>query len=384
MCSYNRLNEPQTCEDAALLCDLKASGFNGFVAPGFIFAVNDPLTATLAGLDLPALRGPGGRTADMFTSGQVPASRLDDIVHRALYASFDSGAFDTPLGPAADDVQQASGIAAAADAARHADVAIVRANNAQGEGMDRTTLALAGDQDALIDAVAAANHRTIVVLNTGGPVLMPWLHRVDAVLQAWYPGQQFGTALASVLFGDSDPGGRLPITFPASDSQGPAPPTRPERYPGIDNVVHYDEGLFVGYRWYDATGQRPLFPFGYGLSYADFRFRDLRVNGDVATVRVTNVSQRAGSTVAQAYLSFPRSAGEPPRQLKGYEKVALGPGRSTVVSFRLDPADLATPGRYTLYVGSSSRDLPERASFDPDTLGGGEHGAGTGRIRQGP
>jgi beta-glucosidase len=277
----------------------------------------------------------------------------------------------------------ASDIAAAVDAARHADAAIVLANNAQGEGMDRTSLGLAGDQDALIDAVAAVNHRTIVVLNTGGPVLMPWLHRVDAVLQAWYPGQQFGSALASVLFGDSDPGGRLPITFPASDSQGPAPPTRPERYPGVNGEVHYDEGLLVGYRWYDATGQRPLFPFGYGLSYARFRFSDLRVHGDVATVRVTNLSRRAGSTVAQAYLSFPRSAGEPPRQLKGYEKVALGPGRSTVVSFRLDPADLSTPGRYTLFVGSSSRDLPERASFDPDTLGAREHGAGTGRIRKG-
>ncbi|HEY7621455.1 MAG TPA: glycoside hydrolase family 3 C-terminal domain-containing protein [Solirubrobacteraceae bacterium] len=610
MCSYNRLNGPQTCEDSALLSDLKASGFNGFVAPDFLFAVKDPLAATLAGLDLPALGGPGGRTADMFTSGQVPAARLDDIVRRTLYAIFDSGAFDNPLGPAADDVStpahralatrvstdgmvllkndhhalplsdgrvrsiaiigpsgsdatyitggsagvtpdpsrtvtplagitgragsavkvtaaqgslgdaplptivpgddpgfqasywnngdldgapaltrteptidlaaaptgvgplwsarwtgtvtpsqsglyrfsllqaglatlyvdgrrvgpgyreavqfidgpfypmqtqavrltagrrvsirvdyssraqlfgaqihlawaQASGIAAAVDAARHADVAIVMANNAQGEGMDRTTLALAGDQNALIDAVAAVNRRTIVVLNTGGPVLMPWLHRVDAVLETWYPGQQFGTALAGVLFGDSDPGGRLPITFPASDQQGPAPPTRPERYPGIDNVVHYDEGLLVGYRWYDATGQRPLFPFGYGLSYADFRFSGLQVSGDVATVRVTNTSHRAGSTVAQAYLSFPRSAGEPPRQLKGYAKVALGPGRSAVVSFRLDPADLATPGRYTLFVGSSSRDLPERASFDPATLGRGEHRAGTGRIRQG-
>jgi beta-glucosidase len=128
--------------------------------------------------------------------------------------------------------------------------------------MDRTSLGLAGDQDALIDGVAAANRRTIVVLNTGGPVLMSWLHRVDAVVEAWYPGQQFGTALAAVLFGDSDPSGRLSITFPASDSQGPAPPTRPERYPGVNNEVHYDEGLLVGYRWYDATGQRPLFPFG--------------------------------------------------------------------------------------------------------------------------
>ena len=115
------------------------------------------------------------------------------------------------------------------------------------------------------------------MLNTGGPVLMPWLHHVEAVLQAWYPGQQFGAALASVLFGDSDPGGRLPVTFPASDAQGPAPPTRPERYPGVNGEQRYDEGIFVGYRWYDQFRQQPLFPFGYGLSYADFRFGDLRV-----------------------------------------------------------------------------------------------------------
>ena len=179
------------------------------------------------------------------------------------------------------------------------------------------------------------------MLNTGGPVLMPWLHHVEGVLQAWYPGQQFGAALASVLFGDSDPGGRLPITFPASDAQGPAPPTRPERYPGVNGEQRYDEGIFVGYRWYDQFRQQPLFPFGYGLSYADFRFGDLRLRSDhggvTASTRVTNTSRRAGSTVAQAYLSFPRSAGEPPRQLKGYEKVQLAPGRSAVVSFRLGP-----------------------------------------------
>ena len=251
--------------------------------------------------------------------------------------------------------------------------------------MDRTTLALPGDQDQLIDAVAAVNRRTIVVLNTGGPVLMPWLHHVEGVLQAWYPGQQFGAALASVLFGDSDPGGRLPVTFPASDTQGPAPTTRPERYPGVNGEQRYDEGIFVGYRWYDQFRQQPLFPFGYGLSYADFRFGDLRVRSDhggvTATTRVTNTSRRAGSTVAQAYLSFPRSAGEPPRQLKGYEKVQLAPGRSAVVTFRLDRADLAyfdegahrqvvADGRYTLSVGSSSRDLPESASFE---LGGHDH-----------
>ena len=219
--------------------------------------------------------------------------------------------------------------------------------------MDRTTLALPGDQDQLIDAVAAVNRRTIVVLNTGGPVLMPWLHHVEGVLEAWYPGQQFGAALASVLFGDSDPGGRLPITFPAGDAQGPAPPTRPERYPGVNGEQRYDEGIFVGYRWYDQFRQQPLFPFGYGLSYADFRFRDLRVSVDhgvvTASARVTNTSRRAGSTVAQAYLSFPRSAGEPPRQLKGYEKVQLEPGRSAVVTFRPRPRrpGLLRRGRHT-------------------------------------
>jgi beta-glucosidase len=211
------------------------------------------------------------------------------------------------------------------------------------------------------------------------------LHDVEAVLQSWYPGERYGAALAAVLFGDRDPGGRLPVTFPASDAQGPAPTTRPERYPGVNGEQHYDEGIFVGYRWYDQFRQQPLFPFGYGLSYADFRFGDLRVKaergGVVAWTRVTNTSRRTGSTVAQAYLSFPRAAGEPPRQLRGYEKVELGPGRSAVVAFRLDRADLSyfderggkaaiADGRYTLSVGSSSRDLAESASFG---LGGHDH-----------
>jgi beta-glucosidase len=282
----------------------------------------------------------------------------------------------------------ASGLGAAVEAARGADAAIVLANTAQGEGMDRDTLALPGDQDALIAAVAAANPRTVVVLNTGSPVLMPWLDHVGAVVQSWYPGQQFGAALAAVLFGDADPGGRLPVTFPASDEQGPAPPSRPERYPGVDGVERYDEGLFVGYRFYDRFGQRPLFPFGHGLSYARFRFDDLDVHTRrggsevVATVRVRNTSARAGSTVAQAYVTFPAAAGEPPRQLKGYEKVRLGPGQGAKVTFRLAAAtDLAVydegarrfvvpPGGYTMWVGSSSRDLDERAGFD---LGGRRH-----------
>ena len=189
-----------------------------------------------------------------------------------------------------------------------------------------------------------------------------------------------------MLFGDRDPGGRLPVTFPATDAQGPAPPTRPERYPGVNGEERYDEGIFVGYRWYDQFHQQPLFPFGYGLSYADFRFGDLRVKADRGgawsrRTRVTNTSRRAGSTVAQAYLAFPKSAGEPPRQLRGYEKVEPRAGRSAVVAFRLVRADLSyfderwgkasiADGRYTLSVGSSSRDLAESASF---ALGGHDH-----------
>jgi hypothetical protein len=187
--------------------------------------------------------------------------------------------------------------------------------------------------------------------------------------------------------GADAPGLAAPVRFAASDEHGPAPPSRPERYPGISGQERYDEGIFVGYRWYDRFRQRPLFEFGYGLSYARFRFDGLRVRADrhgdvVATVRVTNTGDRAGSTGAQAYVGFPRSAGEPPQQLKGYEKVALAPGGSARVVFRLEAADLAIfdlaagravvpHGRCTLSVGSSSRDLSVRASF---RLGRQRHG----------
>ena len=180
-----------------------------------------------------------------------------------------------------------------------------------------------------------------------------------------------------MLFGDSDAAGRLPVTFPASDLQGPAPVTRPERYPGIGNEERYDEGLLIGYRWYDATGQRPLFPFGDGLSYTRFRFDGLRIDrtgdGIVASVRVTNVGDRAGAAVPQAYVSFPQRAGEPPWQLKGYAKVALAPRESRRVSFPLAARDLSVfsggrwvvpAGRFVLAVGTSSRDFDQWGSFD--------------------
>ena len=311
------------------------------------------------------------QAAVRLTAGKPVSIRVDYSSSAQLFGAQVHLAWQPP---------SASGIPAAVEAARHADAAIVLANSAAGEGMDRTTLALPGDQDQLIDAVAAVNRRTIVVLNTGGPVLMPWLHQRRG--RACRPGTRASSSAPR------SPRSCSATAIPAagcrspsrpSDTQGPAPTTRPERYPGINGEQRYDEGIFVGYRWYDQFRQQPLFPFGYGLSYADFRFRDLRVWADhgavTATTRVTNTSRRAGSTVAQAYLSFPRSAGEPPRQLKGYEKVQLDPGRSAVVTFHLDRADLAyfdegagrqvlADGRYTLSVGSSSRDLPLSASFE--------------------
>jgi beta-glucosidase len=190
-------------------------------------------------------------------------------------------------------------IGEAARLAAGCDVVVVFVSTAVGEGMDRGSLALPGDQDRLVAAVADANPRTVVVLNTGGPVLMPWLERVGAVLQAWHPGQQFGEAVAAVLFGDADPGGRLPVTFPATPGQGPI--TGPERWPGVDGDARYDEGILVGYRWFDEHGQEPLFPFGHGLSYGDYEYGQPRVEHDEVTgavtvsVQVANVGRRAGA-----------------------------------------------------------------------------------------
>ncbi len=282
-----------------------------------------------------------------------------------------------------------SGIPAAVAAARNADVAVVFANDAQGEGMDRYSLDLQGDQDQLIEAVAHANRHTIVVLNTGGPVLMPWLDDVQGVLETWYPGQTFGTAIAAVLFGDANPGGRLPVTFPASNTQGPAAANPPNTYPGDANGDEsYIEGLDVGYRWYDATGQRPLFPFGYGLSYEQFDVSGVHAVYDefsgaaYVVARVKDTSWKAGPTTVELYLESPAAAQEPPMQLKGYTSIDLGPGQRRFVLFRLTPSDLAyyntgqgkftvAPGRYTVLVGTSSTELDSRASFDVGRFGQG-------------
>ena len=267
-------------------------------------------------------------------------------------------------------------MAEALHAARSADVAIVFAGEQLGEGMDKQTLSLPGDQNELIEAVAAQNPHTVVVLNTSTPVTMPWMERVGAVLETWYPGQESGTATASLLFGDADPGGRLPVTFPASADQGPA--TQTDEYPGVHGVAHYSEGILAGYRWYDTHHQEPLFPFGFGLSYTTFRLSDLKLrrNGNMLNIElmVKNVGTRPGSDVVQIYVGEPAAAKEPPSQLKGFAKVNLQPGEQKRVTIALPVRSLAwwsegsrrwelSPGAYEFKIGESSRDFPLHAQL---------------------
>ncbi|HEV7677979.1 MAG TPA: glycoside hydrolase family 3 C-terminal domain-containing protein [Candidatus Dormibacteraeota bacterium] len=297
------------------------------------------------------------------------------------------------------DATRAAGVAAAAD------VAIVVVGDVMTEGQDKSCIDLncpndavnalafecsstcppnGSNQDALVSAVAAANRRTVTVLETGGPVLTPFRDQVGALVEAWYPGQQGGAAIARVLFGDTDPGGRLPVTFPQSANDLPTAGSVGQ-YPGLGEQVSYSEGVLVGYRWYDAHNITPAFAFGSGLSYTTFRYSDLSVAtggstpGAVATVTatVTNTGARTGTAVPQLYLGLPSpgpSVVQPPRQLRGYTKLSLAPGESRRVSFALDDRAFSywdtpsstwrvAPGCYPVQVGASSRDLATTAEI---------------------
>jgi beta-glucosidase len=277
----------------------------------------------------------------------------------------------------------APGISAAVSAAKSASTAVVVvSDDTESEATDRLSLNLPSAQDELIEAVAAVNPHTVVVVNAGAPVAMPWLSQAAAVLDAWYPGQTSGTSLASILFGQTDPGGHLPVTFPTSLSQVPASTTA--QWPGNGSQVQYSEGIDVGYRWYDGNNLTPLFPFGFGLSYTTFSFSNLQVSPttmdgtqDVqVSATVTNTGTVAGSDVAQIYLGDPSASGEPLRQLAGFQRVSLAPGASTQVSFTITPQEESwwddtangwnqTEGTYTVYVGDSSAlsSLPLQGTF---------------------
>jgi beta-glucosidase len=484
MCSYNLVNGAYSCENSHLLNDILKGdwGFPGFVMSDW-WATHSTVNAALAGLDQEQPDNQYfGTLAQAIATGQVPQSRLDNMVERILRAMYAAGLFDYPesLGPidtATDqaiaqeaeeqgavllrnaggqlplnaatvksiavigshaDVAVLSGggsaqvtptggpaltegypnppgwaqviwdpssplqalqamapnasvqfdpgtnSTTAATLAASAQVAIVFVSQWTSEGMDLPSLNFtdlihtpAIDQDALVAAVAAANPHTIVVMENGGPQVMPWLDSVSAVLEAWFPGQQGGPAIASLLFGTVNPSGKLPVTFPASVNDLPRP-TIPSGPDGITPFpVNYFEGFNVGYKWYGSQGITPLFPFGFGLSYTAFSFSNAAVVNNLGssnpnfqvTFNLANTGAVAGAEVAQVYLGLPASTGEPPKRLVGWQKVLLQPGASQQVTIEVDANDsshplsywdvnsnawLIAPGTYTVYLGNSS------------------------------
>ncbi|MEY9967118.1 beta-glucosidase [Streptacidiphilus sp. MAP12-16] len=285
-------------------------------------------------------------------------------------------------------------LTAATALAKSSDVAIVFASDNYGnEEHDTTTIDLPGTQNQLIEDAVAANPHTIVVLNTNSATSMPWLNQVAGVFEGFYPGQQIGTAMAALLFGDVNPSGKLPVTFPNSLADVPA--NTPAQWPGTNSQVQYSEGLDVGYRWYDAKNITPMFPFGFGLSYTSYAFSNLQVgalSGGNATVTatVTDTGSRAGTDVVQLYVGDPASTGEPVHQLRHFQRVTLNPGQAQTVQFTVSAHDLAhwdttanawttTAGTYQILVGDSSRNLPLSGNLSvPTTMNANALTAGTG------
>jgi beta-glucosidase len=279
-------------------------------------------------------------------------------------------------------------LAAAAALAKASGAAIVFVNQPTSEGRDLPSLTLPGNQDRLVTAVAAANPRTIVVLETGGPAAMPWIGQVGAAIEVWYPGIRGAEALANVLFGVVNPCAKLPVTFPKSDADLPHPvipgrTAQPSEGTGragrggrgrmSDFDIAYTEGLKVGYKWFDAENKEPLFPFGYGLSYTTFAYSGIKAAIDSVTFTVRNTGRRAGAEIAQVYAGLPAAAQEPPRRLVTWEKTQLAPGEAKTVTLAIDPKFLSVfdeqkdnwvllAGQYKFFVGRSSRDTPLTAT----------------------
>ena len=260
--------------------------------------------------------------------------------------------------------------------ARNADTAVLfvgRSGEWDTEGSDLEHITLPGRQNELIDAVAEVNSNTLVVLQTGGPVEMPWLGKVRAILQAWYPGQELGHAIADVLTGNSEPTGRLPQTFPKKWSDNPTYSDNPEIYPGENGAVKYTEGVFIGYRHYEKNGIEPLFPFGFGLGYTSFDLSELKISEHGQNVQVMidveNTGLRRGTTVVQVYVGDDRcSVRRPKKELKAFKKITLDAGEKTTASVMLEPRDFAffdiksecwrvEEGSFTVSAGLSVSDI---------------------------
>jgi beta-glucosidase len=281
--------------------------------------------------------------------------------------------------------------ATAAVMAKSADVAIVFVYQWQSEGVDLTTLSLPDNQDALIEQVAAANPHTIVVLETGTAVTMPWLGKVSGVVEAWYAGSSGHIALANVLVGEVNPTAKLAMTFPKSDADLPHPVIPPlsaeDEGQGTGAVndrahveskysVHYDEGVKVGYKWYESEHKEPLFPFGFGLSYTTYAYSNLKTDNAQRTVSFTvkNTGKRAGTEIAQVYATLPEAAGESFKRLVGWERIELKPGESKTVTVAVDPRVMSIfdeqtsawnllPGSYKIFAGPSSGETPLNATL---------------------
>lgn len=330
---------------------------------------------------------PGGNAISPPGKGQTrwlepvwfPTSPLKSIRAKAAGANVE---FDSGADPAA-----------AVALAKSADVAIIFAYQWESEDMDLPSLALPEHQDELIAQVAAANPHTVVVVESGGPVTMPWAGQVSAILEAWFAGSKGSDAVTNVLFGDVNPSAKLPVTFPLSVADLPHPTIVKPPKESIPNYrqpevwkqiatglppfqLTYDEGVKVGYKWYDAENKPVLFPFGYGLSYTTYSYSNLRVTAGKAprvTFSVTNTGNRAGAEVAEVYASLPAAASEPPKRLVGWEKVQLKPGESKEVTVEVNGKYLSifdvkqhgwqlVPGEYSFMVGGSSQNLPLKES----------------------
>jgi beta-glucosidase len=330
---------------------------------------------------------PGGNVADPNRGGSVwgepvyfPSSPMRNIQRKAPTAKL--------------TYSDGKSIAEAVEQAKHADVAIVFVNQFMSEGQDAPTLSLPDNQDALVSALAAANPRTIVVLETGGPVSMPWLHQVQGVLETWYPGIGGGQAMANILFGEADPSGKLPVTFAVREADLPHPqiagldPSQKKAVAdagGVSAVVEaplkpfdvpYTEGVLFGYKWFDVEKKTPLFPFGFGLSYTTFAYSGETVDASKRTVTFTvrNTGSRAGSEIAEVYTVLPESSHESFKRLSGWKRIPLAPGESQTVTVAMDEQTLEIfnaakdewempQGTFKVMVGPSSRQIPLEASM---------------------
>lgn len=322
---------------------------------------------------------PPGGTESRFLGPPVwfPSSPLENIQHHAPTAKVQYNDGSDP--------------SAAAELAKSVDLAIVFVNQPMTEARDAKTLSLPENQDALVDAVSKANPNTLVVLETGGPVSMPWINQVRGVVEAWYPGINGAQALANLMFGDVNFSAKLAATFAKSDDQLPF-----HEVPGINlkpvhrwdlpnfDIPYNKQGLKVGYKWFDAENLQPLFPFGFGLSYTTFEYSDLKATQKDVTFTIRNAGTRAGTEIAQVYAALPSSTNEPPKRLVGWERVPLGPGESKTVAVPLVPKYLSifnvdkngwelVPGEYKIMVGPSSRDVPLSATVTWNAMYSSEH-----------